>query len=127
MQAHAPEHRTARPYNIIVGHCVGLCSGFFFVWIFGLTNAPSVFQAQAVTASRVWATVLAIFVAAMLEVLLRAAHPPGAATTLLASLGSFKPTWNQAGHIAVGVIIVTAVGEVVRQYRLHGRAEEASG
>lgn len=126
MQVHAPDHRTARPYNIVVGHGVGLLSGFLFAWIFGLAHAPSVFEVHAVSPERAWAAVLAIGLAAILEVVLRAAHPPGAATTLLASLGSFKPTLAQTVQVAVGVLIVAIVGEVVRRARLRevGRSTE---
>lgn len=118
MQAHAPDHRTSRPYNVVVGHAIGLLSALLFVWLFGLARAPSVFQAGVVAPARVWATVLAIVFATCFELLLDAPHPPAAATTLLVSLGSFRPTWADAGHIALGVLIVAVVGEGVRRFRL---------
>jgi hypothetical protein len=126
MQAHAPQHESSHPYNVVVGHAVGLGSAFLFVWLFGLAHAPSVFEVHAVWASRVWATVLAIMLAALLEVALKAAHPPAASTTLLASLGSFKPTWGQTAQVAIGVAIVAIVGEGVRRYRIRDEQRAAA-
>jgi hypothetical protein len=109
---------------VLVGHAAGLGSAFLFLWLFGLAHAPSVFEVHAVSPSRVRASVLAIALAAALEVVFDAAHPPAASTTLLASLGSFKPTWAQTAQVAVGVVIVTIVGECVRRYRLRGRERD---
>lgn len=121
MQAHAPDHATARPYNVLVGHAVGLAAAFLFVALFGLSHAPSVFEIKRVTAARVIATALALTLAAALEVLLDAAHPPAASTTLLASLGSFKPTWPDTLDVAIGVVLVTIAGEALRRYRLRSQ------
>lgn len=118
MQAHAPDHTTARPYNVVVGHVVGLAASLFSVWIFGIGHAPSVFQTHALTLDRILAVALAIFIATALEVLLRAPHPPGAATTLLVALGSFKATGRDVADILVGVAIVAIAGEVMRRMRL---------
>ncbi len=41
--------------------------------------------------------------AVLLELLLRAKHPPAASTTLLVALGSFHPTWHDAWVILAGV------------------------
>jgi hypothetical protein len=117
MQAHARDHKTARPYNVIVGHALGLASGFLFVGLFGLKDSPSVFELHAVSAARVSASIAALALAALFEVLLDAAHPPAASTTLLASLGSFKPTWSQTAQVAFGVLIVAVIAEGVRRYR----------
>lgn len=121
MQAHSPEHKSSRPYNVVVGHVLGLVSAFFFVWMLGLSHAPSVFDVHGVSGPRVTATVLAIALATALEVLLDATHPPAASTTLLASLGSFKPTWATTAQVVIGVVIVAIVGEFVRRRRLRER------
>lgn len=124
-QAHSPEHRSARPYNVVFGHALGLGSAFLAVWLFGLAHAPSVFELHMVSPARVWATTVAILLATLLEILFEAAHPPAASTTLLASLGSLKPTWADTVHVAIGVAIVAIVGEAVRRYRLRERRNPA--
>ena len=49
--------------------------------------------------------------------LLKASHPPAAATMLLVALGGFKPTWHTAATIVVGVLILATLGEGVRYLR----------
>jgi CBS-domain-containing membrane protein len=121
MQAHAPEHRTSRPYNVIVGHVVGLAASLFAVWIFGIAKAPSVFQTHALSWPRVLAAALAILIATALEVIFRAPHPPAASTTLLVALGSFKATGRDIADVLIGVAIVAIAGEVMRRMRLSAR------
>jgi len=121
MQAHSPEHKTSRPYNVVVGHFIGLASALFAVWIFGIATAPSVFAQHELSWPRVLAATLAIFLATVLEVILRAPHPPAASTTLLVALGSFKATGRDIADVLIGVIIVAIAGEVMRRMRLSAR------
>jgi CBS-domain-containing membrane protein len=53
----------------------------------------------------------------LLQMSLKARHPPGAATALLITLGGFEATWHDAIAILVGITIVTITGELAR--RLH--------
>ncbi|HEU4697813.1 MAG TPA: HPP family protein [Gemmatimonadales bacterium] len=117
LQAHAPAHPSARYYNIIVSHVVGMAAAFFAVWLFGVADAPSVFAAHAVSAGRVGAAVLAVALGTYLEMRLHAHHAPAAATTMLVALGSFPATLHSALMIVVGVLVVAAAGEAGR--RLH--------
>jgi hypothetical protein len=121
MQAHLPRHRSSRLYNIIVSHLVGLAVAFGFVILFGLTTTPSVFATQRLSGSRVIVAVLSLLVATAAELALRASHPPAAATTLLAALGSFRPTLRDTTWVVVGVIIVAVVGDLARRFRLRYR------
>ncbi len=52
----------------------------------------------------------------LLTLLLKASHPPAAATTLLTALGSIK-TVQDAINLTIGVLLVAAVGEVLRRMR----------
>ncbi len=105
---------SARPYNALVGHAVGLCSAILLVVALGLSATPSVFEAHTVSGARVAAAVLALALASLLELLLRAQHPPGAATTLLVALGSFHPNWHDAAVVLGGVLAVTAAGTLLQ-------------
>ena len=118
MQAHAPRHKSSRLYNVLVSQCVGMSAGYMAVAVFGLTRAPSVFVVQALSGDRVLAAALAILVGTFVELLLKAAHPPAAATTLLVALGSFRFAWRDVGWLVAGVLIVGVVGETARQLRL---------
>jgi hypothetical protein len=120
LQAHTPEHPSARPYNVIVSHLAALGAGFAAVTAFGLATAPSVFEAGRLSPERLGAAVVAAALAVLIELLLRASHPPAASTTLLVALGSFKPTVRDATAVVLGVLIVAAAGELVRRARRRG-------
>jgi CBS-domain-containing membrane protein len=117
MQAHLPEQPSSRPYNIIIAHTAGLLSAYFAVYVFGIAHQPSVFDLHTLSLARVLASGLAVLLAITIEVLVQAQHPPAAATTLLASLGSFRPTWHDAMEVFIGVVIVVIVGEIGRRIR----------
>lgn len=114
MIAQQPLLASTKPYNTIVGHMIGLGAGFFAVWVLGIASQPSVFVLHMVSGPRVGAALLAIAVATGLEILLEAQHPPGAATTLLAALGSFRLDWTYTWEVLVGVVAVTITGELLQ-------------
>ena len=117
-QALTPEHPSSRAYNVLVAHLLGVACGFAAVYAFGLVDAPSVFVAKSVTAAHVGAAVTAVAAATLLEIALHATHPPAASTTLLITLGTFKPTAGDVTALLLGVLIVAVVGELCRRLRL---------
>lgn len=121
MQAHLPRHRSSRFYNIVVSHLVGLAAADLFVIVLGLSTAPSVFYTHQLSGARVAAALLAILLGTSAELILRASHPPAAATTLLAALGSFRPTARDTAWVVVGVLIVAFAGDLGRRLRVHYR------
>jgi len=116
--AQQPLQPAARSYNALLGHLLGLGSGYAMVFAFGLAHTPSVFVLHTVSDARVAASVLAVAIAMLLELRLNARHPPAASTTLLASLGSFHPTWYDTGLVIGGVLSVTLTAEILRRIRL---------
>lgn len=82
-----PQLPSARFYNLIVGHLVGLGAGFLAVTLLGAGDAPAVLSTNELTPIRVWASVLAVVLNMLGVLLLKASHPPSAATTLLVALG----------------------------------------
>ena len=111
-----PAHPTARPWNTIVGHAGGMVSGFAAVALLGAASAPSVLGDHQLVPVRVAAAVLAIGLTVGLGFLLRASHPPAAATTLLVALGSIT-TLEQGLIVMAGIVVLAGVGEVLRELR----------
>lgn len=115
MIAQQPLLAATRPYNAIAGHMIGLGAGFFAVWALGIAAEPSVFVVHAVSGARACAALLAIVIATTVEIVLQAQHPPGAATTLLAALGSFRVDWRDTWQVFIGVVAVTLTGELLQK------------
>ena len=81
------------PRNTLIGHFIGATVGWGCLAIFGLLDAPSA-MADGVIWARVGAAALSLGVTSALMVLLRAAHPPAGATTLIVSLGLMPHLWQ---------------------------------
>jgi HPP family protein len=114
--AATPAHPTARLWNTIVGHAGGLAAGFIGIGIVGAASAPSVLGDHELVPARVAAATIAIVLTIALGYLLRASHPPAAASTLLVALGSIA-TAQQAGVVLAGVVVTAALGELLRLIR----------
>jgi HPP family len=112
-----PQLRSARTYNIIVGHLIGLAAGFFAVYLLHAWAAPNVILTGVVSQKRIWAATIAATLTTLITLLLKAGQPAALATTLLVSLGSIE-TRRDAIAIIAGVLIIAAVGEPVRRFRL---------
>jgi hypothetical protein len=115
--AERPGQTSARFYNIVVGHLIGLGAGLAAVLLLGASAAPAVLATKELAAVRVWAAVLSAVLTMLGLSILKASHPPAAATMLLVALGGFEPTWHSVGTIIAGVLIVASLGEGVRYVR----------
>jgi CBS-domain-containing membrane protein len=100
--AENPAHPTSRALNVVVGHLIGVGAAILALLAFG-PGGP--------------ASVLGIFLLIASAPFVRASHPPAAATTLLLTLGILKGVENVIA-LLVGVVIVAAVGELLRRVRL---------
>ena len=118
LAAETPGQPASRFYNTVVGHLIGLAAGMAAVWLVGAGSAPAVMATGELVAARVWAAALSAVLAMLGMSLLRASHPPAAATMLIVALGGFKPTWQAAGIVAAGVLILAVLDEGVRHLRL---------
>jgi HPP family len=112
-----PQLRSARAYNIIVGHLIGLGAGFLALYALNAWAAPNVISAGVVSTDRLWAVAIAATLTTFVTLLLKAGQPAALATTLLVSLGSMQ-TRRDAIAIVAGVLIIAAIGEPVRRFRL---------
>lgn len=118
LQAANPQHESARPYNVVLGHAIGAVAAVIAVLLLGASAEPSVFEAHRLFLMRVLASALATTLALVAQTLLKIAHPPAAATILLITLGGFKPTTHDMLALAIGVCIVAVSGELMRRARL---------
>ncbi len=118
LQAETPEQPASSFRSTVLGHAVGLAAGFAAVYLFGQADAPSVMATEHLTLARVGASVVAVALTMLGGTVLKASHPPAAATTLLVALGGLKATASGAAAVAAGVLIIAALGEGVRRVRL---------
>jgi hypothetical protein len=124
LQAHQARSRASGFYNTVVGHTVGIAVGYAMVALFSLGPATAVFATYDLTASRVWASVLAVGLTMLIQIPLKAYHPPAAATTLLITLGAFRRQWSDVIALFAGVLIVAVLGEGFRRLRERGMPEQ---
>lgn len=115
-----PQLKSARPYNVIVGHLVGLGAGWLAIWACGAAGSPKVMSAGFVPAARLWAALLAVVLTTFVTLALHASQPASLATTLLVALGSMQ-TSRDAAAIVISVLVLAAAGEPVRRLRLKAR------
>ena len=102
----SPTLPTASPRNTIYGHAIGILCGYGALVATGLTAAPPAIQV-GVDPMRILAAALSLALTGALMILLKAAHPPAGATTLIISLGIVtRPFYLLI--IEVAVILLTA-------------------
>jgi CBS domain-containing membrane protein len=103
-----PMAEVGTPRNTIVGHFVGVAAGALSLAIFGLLSSPSVYV-SGVTFGRVCAIALAVALTGGVLRLVRAAHPPAGATTIIVASGLLH-TPRQMLDVLVGVALLTIAG-----------------
>jgi CBS domain-containing membrane protein len=103
-----PMAEVGTPRNTIIGHSVGVAAGVLSLAFFGLLDAPSVYV-SGVTLGRVGAIALAVALTGGVLRLVRSAHPPAGATTIIVASGLLaKP--RQILDILIGVLLLTIAG-----------------
>lgn len=110
---YTPLQASASPRNTLVGHLVGVAAGYLSLVLFGLTDAgPAV--TTGVTAGRVGAAALSLGLTSGAMVLLRAAHPPAGATTLIISLGILTEP-RQLAVLMLAVALLVGQGLLINR------------
>ena len=105
----APTSPAASPRNTIYGHAIGIACGYAAHWATGLTDASPALSI-GVDLPRVVAAALSLSMTGCLMILLKAAHPPAGATTLIISLGIVtKPTYLLLIEVAVALLTLQAI------------------
>jgi CBS domain-containing membrane protein len=99
--------------NVVIGHMVGAAVAFFWLWVFDLIGEPSAIIA-GFTGERVAAIALSLGFTGLILRLIRAAHPPAGATTVIVSLGLLS-TGHQMWILFLGVLIVAIPAGIINR------------
>lgn len=118
-----PERKSARPYNVFVGHLIAVLAGFAGLYASGAFNSPPISKGF-VTLDRVGAAVLAAGLTVFFTLLVKASQPAAISTTLLISLGTLQ-VWQDGFLIMGAVLMMLIVGEPLRKLRLQQKAKSA--
>ncbi|MEX2194573.1 MAG: HPP family protein [Thermoleophilaceae bacterium] len=103
-----PTAEVGTPRNTVIGHGVGIACAVLSLALFGLLGDPSAFD-EGVTFARALAVALSVALTGGVLRLVRAAHPPAGATTIIVSSGLLADG-GQVLAVAVGVLLVTLAG-----------------
>lgn len=114
-QVLTPDQPSAKPYTIGVGQLLGGAAGFAGVFLAGAAAAPQFMGDHALIFARAAAVVVAALLAAALQLACGATTPAGGATAVVVAVGAESATWAGAFHLAVGILLVTGLGEVARR------------
>lgn len=106
---YTPLSPTASPRHTLFGHAVGILCGYGALLVVGLHHAPPAIVV-GVDSRRIMAAALSLAFTGALMILLKAAHPPAGATTLIVSLGIVtKPFYLLVIEIAVALMVGQAI------------------
>jgi CBS-domain-containing membrane protein len=104
-----PTSPTASPRHAVLGHAIGIACGYGALLVSGLEHAPPAMVA-GVDPHRILAAALSLAATGALMILLKAAHPPAGATTLIVSLGIVTAPFHLCViEVAVLALTVQAV------------------
>lgn len=124
-QVEKPETKSARPYNVVAGHFIALACGFFSLWVLGGFNEPLPATIGHLSSTRLFASVLACALIALLTLLAKAGQPAAFATGLLVTVGGYQS--GRAGlSIIISVLVLTALGEPLRRKSLQLRQQKTN-
>ena len=104
-----PNAPTASPRHTVYGHAIGIFCGYGALWLMHLQHAPPALV-TGVDVHRVIAAALSLAATGALMILLKAAHPPAGATTLIISLGIVtRPFYLLVIELAVVLLCLQAI------------------
>lgn len=105
-----PTLPAASPRNTLIGHAIGITCGYGALLVTGLAHAPPA-MTVGVDFPRILAAALSLAFTGAIMILLRAAHPPAGATTLIISLGIVtRPSHLLVIEVAVALLTLQAIG-----------------
>jgi CBS-domain-containing membrane protein len=102
-----PMSASAAPRHAIYGHAIGILCGYGSLWLLGLEHTG---MTGIINPRRLIAVALSLAATGFLMVLLKVAHAPAGATTLIVSLGIVtRPLHLLAIEIAVVLLCLQAI------------------
>lgn len=106
---YSPTTPPASPRHTVLGHAIGILCGYGSLWLVSLEHHPAM-TVEGVHIQRIFAAALSLALTGSLMILLKAAHPPAAATTLIVSLGIVtRPFYLVVIEIAVVLLVLQAI------------------
>jgi CBS-domain-containing membrane protein len=108
-----PMAEVGSPRNTIIGHAVGVAAGVLAILMFDLWNAHSVYI-TGMTPQRLGAMAVAVALTGGVLRVIRSAHPPAGATTIIVASGLLA-TPKQLADVLVGVALLTAAGWILNR------------
>lgn len=112
LHATYPRSPSARFYNTFAGQSVAMLSAMLVVAMFGVGGEAADFKDVGLQPLSLLACVVSSTITVLIQLLLRAVHPPAAVTTLMVTLGGFQVTWHDAFLIMGGAALVAGAGEI---------------
>jgi CBS-domain-containing membrane protein len=109
----SPQSPSASPRHTLYGHAIGIACGYAALLVTGLTDAPAAL-ASGVDVRRVLAAGISLALTGAVMILMKAAHPPAGATTLIVSLGIVTRPFH-LGLIEVAVAVLAAQAIVINR------------
>ena len=104
-----PRAPSASPHHAVIGHAIGILCGYGSLLLLHLEHSGSAF-AVGMDGRRVLAAALSLAATGALMILLKAAHPPAGATTLLVSLGAIvQPLHLVVIEVALVLLMLQAI------------------
>jgi CBS-domain-containing membrane protein len=104
-----PTSPTASPRHTLYGHAIGILCGYGALLVTGLAHAPPA-MVSGVDLARILAAALSLASTGALMILLKCAHPPAGATTLIIALGIVTlPFYLLIIEVAVAVLVLQAI------------------
>ena len=110
-----PNRPSARPYNVIVGHLIGVLAGFAALWMTDAWAVPGISSGK-VALPRVAAGTISALLTVLVTLLAHATQPAALSTTLLISLGTLQ-RWQDGFFIMAAVLLLVLLGEPLRRWR----------
>ena len=103
-----PMAEVGTPRNTIIGHAVAVAAAALSLAVFGLWDAPSLYT-DGMSPERIGAVAVAVALTGGVLRVLRAAHPPAGATTIIVASGLLASV-GQMLDVLVGVALLTIAG-----------------
>ena len=108
-----PMAEVATPRNTLVGHYVGALVATLWLFAFGLQDNENVLI-EGFDLARAFAVALSVACTGGILRLMRAAHPPAGATTVIVSAGLLH-TAEQLAALAAGVALLTLTAHITNR------------
>jgi CBS-domain-containing membrane protein len=109
----SPKSEASSPRNAILGHAIGLISGYAAFTLTVVSGQPASMHG-GIHAPTVFAAALSLSTTGALMVLFKVSHPPAGATTLIVSLGIISQPKDLI-IIEVAVVLLTAQALVINR------------